>query len=34
MYLIGGMGYEPIKEIIEAKIMSDSVYWNRVEFKS
>jgi hypothetical protein len=34
LYMIGGMGYEPIKEIVEARILSDSVNWARTEFKS
>jgi hypothetical protein len=32
--MIGGMGYEPIKEIVEARILSDSVNWAHTEFKS
>lgn len=34
LYMIGGMGYEPIKEIVEAQIYSDSVSWAHTEFKS
>jgi hypothetical protein len=33
-YMIGGMNQEPIKEIVRARVMGDTVAWERVEFKS
>jgi hypothetical protein len=30
MYMIGGMNNEPIKEIARAKIMGDTINWEKV----
>ena len=34
MYMIGGMSSDTIKEIVEARIMSDSVTWERTAYAS
>jgi hypothetical protein len=34
MFMIGGMGSDTIKEIVEARIMSDSVHWDRTPYAS
>jgi hypothetical protein len=34
MFMIGGMGSETIKEIVEANIMSDSVNWKKTPYSS
>lgn len=33
-YMIGGMNQEPIKEIVRARVMGDTVHWERVNFQS
>jgi hypothetical protein len=32
--MIGGMNCEPIKEIVRARVMGDSVNWEKVNFNS
>ena len=34
MYMIGGMAHDAIKDIVEAKVMSDSVHWDRTHYSS
>ena len=34
MFMIGGMNNEPIKEISRAKVMGDSISWEKVVFRS
>jgi len=34
MYMIGGMNNEPIKDISKAKIMGDSISWEKAQFTS
>lgn len=34
MFMIGGMGHEAIKDIVEAKVMGDAVYWERTDYRS
>ena len=33
-YLIGGMNQEPVKEIVQAKIMGDTVSWEKISYNS
>lgn len=32
--MLGGMNCEPIKEIVRARVMGDSVNWEKVQFNS
>ena len=34
MFMIGGMGYDAIKEITEAKVMGDHISWERTPYTS
>ena len=34
MYMIGGLNYDTCKEIFEAKIIGDSVHWERIPYTS
>jgi hypothetical protein len=34
MFMIGGMGSETIKDIVQAKIMSDYVKWEKTPYTS
>jgi hypothetical protein len=34
MFMFGGMGSETIKDIVEAKVMSDSIKWEKTPYTS
>ena len=34
LYMIGGLNFDTCKDIIEGKIIGDSVHWNRVTYNS